>query len=83
MEDEFQVTVQENHSPYQADMPESLQEVIFSDEIGADIFHSLTPTKQRSIIHMISRIKAITIMGNLKASVRKTKDLIKKIPWND
>jgi uncharacterized protein YdeI (YjbR/CyaY-like superfamily) len=61
LEDEFQVTLQEDHSPYQADIPESLQEVIFSDEIGADIFHSLTPGKQRSIIHMISRIKSISL----------------------
>ena len=61
LEDEIQVTLQEDHNPYQADMPESTQEVIFSYEIGTDIFHSFTSGKQRRFIHMISRIKSISL----------------------
>jgi len=51
--DEVTVQLTEDQSEYQAPMPEPLDEVLKSDYEGYQVFQSLTPGKQRSIIHMI------------------------------
>lgn len=83
--DEVDVQLTEDQSEYQAPMPEALDEVLKSDYEGYRVFQSLTPGKQRSIIHMIRRIKsvdlqierALTIIENLKLGIRNNKDLTK------
>jgi len=83
--DEVAVKLTEDQSEYQAPMPEALDEVLKSDYEGYQVFQSLTPGKQRSIIHMIRRIKsvdlqierALTIIENLKLGIRNNKDLTK------
>lgn len=83
--DEADVQLTEDRSEYQAPMPEALDEVLKSDFEGYEVFQSLTPGKQRSIIHMIRRIKsmdlqierALTIIENLKLGIRNNKDLTK------
>lgn len=84
--DEVRVELVQDHTEYQADLPEVLREVLLSDAEGYAIFQSLTPGKQRSIIYMIHNIKSVnlqiekslTIVDNLKAGIRHNRELTKK-----
>ena len=56
-----ELTLKEDKSAYQFNMPESLQEVLDSDPDAADIFAELTPGNQRGLIYLVSKVKSIDI----------------------
>lgn len=57
--DKITVELMQDESKYGLPMPEELQEVLNQDPEGDDIFHSLTPGKQRSMLYFIGKIKDI------------------------
>lgn len=81
-----QVKVQIAHddSPYQAPMPEELQEVLDTDPEGFQRFQALTPGKQRSIIFRVAAGKsidtrinrALKVMEKLKMGLTDLKELM-------
>ncbi|MBT8196520.1 MAG: DUF1905 domain-containing protein [Bacteroidia bacterium] len=72
---EVNVLLEQDKSKYGLPMPEELQEVLNQDKEGDDIFHALTPGKQRSVIYMVNNVKnvdkrirkAIIIIDHLKS----------------
>ena len=68
------LTIRKDTSTYQMDVPEELVELWNQDEEGNTVFHTLTPGKQRSLIHLIAKpkssdiriSKALTILNYLK-----------------
>lgn len=47
-----------DNSTYGMPISEEFQEVLASDPEGSDWFHQLTPGKQRSLLHVINKIKS-------------------------
>ena len=47
-----------DESKYGIPMPEEFQELLYQDEEGNDLFHALTPGKQRSLLHIIGTVKS-------------------------
>lgn len=45
-------------SKYGMPMPEEFQELLYQDEEGNELFHALTPGKQRSLLHIIGKVKS-------------------------
>ena len=66
--------LEKDNSKYGMEMPEEFEELLNQDEDGAKIFESLTPGKQRNLIHIVGKVKssdirirkAITILNYLK-----------------
>ena len=56
--DEVTVEIAPDESDYGMPISEEMQEVLFSDPEGADLFHKLTLGKQRSLIHLINNYKS-------------------------
>lgn len=56
-----ELTLEEDNSAYQFDMPETLQEVLDSDPDAAAVFAELTPGNQRGLIYLVSKVKSIDI----------------------
>lgn len=56
--DEVLVELQPDISKYGIDITEEMEEVLFSDPEGSDLFHKLTPGVQRSLIYIINKIKS-------------------------
>jgi hypothetical protein len=56
--DEVEVEIVKDDSKYGINISEELEEVLFSDPEGHFLFHQLTPGKQRSLIHIINKIKS-------------------------
>jgi len=52
------VELQPDVSKYGIDITEEMEEVLFSDPDGSDLFHKLTPGVQRSLIYLINKIKS-------------------------
>jgi len=52
------VEIQPDVSKYGMEITEEMEEVLFSDPDGSDLFHRLTPGVQRSLIYMINKIKS-------------------------
>lgn len=50
-----------DESKYGIPMPEEFQELLYQDEEGNKLFHSLTPGKQRSLLHLIGIVKSTEI----------------------
>lgn len=59
--DVLSVQLAPDTSEYGMPMPESLREVMDADPEGDQYFHALTPGKQRSLIHLIGKIKSIDL----------------------
>ncbi len=57
--DEIEVVLAKDESRYGLPMPEELREVLNQDPDGDELFHSLTPGKQRSILYFIGKVKDI------------------------
>lgn len=53
-----QVELQPDTSKYGIDITEEMEEVIFSDPKGNDLFDTLTPGAQRSLIYIVNKIKS-------------------------
>ena len=72
--DEVQVELKPDRSKYGMDVPEELNELFRQDKQGKKRFDSLSPGKQRYIIHYVSSVKntqkrvdrAILLIENLK-----------------
>jgi len=54
-----ELTLEKDNSKYGMEMPEELSELLLIDEIGNDLFHKLTPGKQRALIHLVAKNKKI------------------------
>lgn len=57
--DEVQIQMQKDRSEYGMPMPESLQEVLLTDEAAKKYFEALTPGKQRSLIYIVAKVKNV------------------------
>lgn len=55
--DEIFVQMQPDTSDYGMPMPEELAECLYQMPVGNDLFHKLTPGKQRSLIYMVAKPK--------------------------
>lgn len=55
--DEVNVEIVKDDSKYGINISEEFEEVLFSDPEGSLLFHKLTPGKQRSLIHIINKVK--------------------------
>ena len=56
--DTVSVELQPDVSKYGIDITEEMEEVLFSDPEGNDLFEKLTPGVQRSLIYFINKIKS-------------------------
>lgn len=56
--DTVSVELQPDISKYGMDITEEMEEVLYSDPDGSDLFHKLTPGVQRTLIYMINKIKS-------------------------
>lgn len=74
--DEVQVTLEKDRSEYGMPMPESFRELLDQDLEGNHLFHQLTKGKQRTLIHLVGKVKnvdsqlakGLAIMHHLKES---------------
>lgn len=57
--DKIVVELKEDTSKYGLPMPEELQEVLNQDPRAAELFHQLTPGKQRSMLYFVGKVKDI------------------------
>lgn len=72
--DEVSVELQKDGSEYGLPVPEELKEVMRQDPQGKDLFHGLTPGKQRTLIYIVGNVKdpemkiarALVILQHLK-----------------
>lgn len=68
------VVVDPDNSKYGMPLPEELEELFYQDPEGSDVFHTLTPGKQRSLLFLVGKPKssktrlkkALTIIEYLK-----------------
>ena len=56
--DELTIKLREDDSKYGFPVSESFLELLYQDPEGDAVFHSLTKGKQRSLIHIINKIKS-------------------------
>ncbi|MCZ8144461.1 YdeI/OmpD-associated family protein [Flavobacterium sp.] len=56
--DRLMIHLAPDDSTYGMPISEEFQEVLASDPEGSDWFHELTPGKQRSLLHIINKIKS-------------------------
>lgn len=57
--DKVSIELAADESKYGLPMPEELQEVLDQDPEGDQLFHLLTPGKQRSILYFVGKVKDI------------------------
>ncbi len=57
--DEVQVSLEKDRSEYGIPIPESFMVLLSQDLEGSDYFHKLTKGKQRSLIHIVGKVKNI------------------------
>ncbi len=58
---ELHVQLKNDKSKYGIHLPEEMEELLLVDEEGSDLFHQLTPGKQRSLLHLIGKPKSSAI----------------------
>lgn len=56
--DMVQVQMEKDESKYGTPMPEEMQEALYADPEADELFHQLTPGKQRTLIHLVSKVKS-------------------------
>ena len=56
--DILQVEITEDKSKYGIPCPEEMKELLEIDLEGAQLFHELTPGKQRSLLHIVGKVKS-------------------------
>lgn len=77
--DSLQVSLKKDESEYGLPLPEELAELMKQDEEGREVFHKLTPGKQRTLLYIIDHVKntelrlrrAIAIVNHLKRTKGK------------
>jgi uncharacterized protein YdeI (YjbR/CyaY-like superfamily) len=52
------VSLVKDYSEYGLPLPDEFKELLEQDLAGSDIFHSLTPGKQRTLLYIIGKPKA-------------------------
>ncbi len=57
--DEVEILLEKDTSDYGIPMPASFQELLYQDEEGSMYFHELTKGKQRSLIHLVGKVKNV------------------------
>ena len=73
---EVQVEIKKDKSKYGLPMPEELEELLNQDPEGDELFHSLTPGKQRNLLYIVGKPKrsetrlkkAVVVIEHLKAN---------------
>ena len=73
--DVVEVKLEEDQSKYGLPMPEEFEEMLRQDPEGDELFHALTPGKQRNLLYIAGGVKssekrierAIVIVNHLKA----------------
>ena len=58
LNDDVEVELVKDESKYGMALSEEMEEVFLSDPEGSDLFHQLTPGKQRSLIHIVNKFKS-------------------------
>ena len=58
---EINIEIEEDKSKYGIHCPEEMTELLDLDEEGSYLFHKLTPGKQRSLLHIIDKVKSSDI----------------------
>jgi hypothetical protein len=56
--DEVLVTLEKDNSEYGLPMPEEFKELLAQDLAGNEVFHQLTPGKQRTLLYIIGKPKS-------------------------
>lgn len=72
--DKVSINIKPDESKYGMPLPEEMEELFYQDPEGSDVFHTLTPGKQRSLLYLVGKPKnsktrlkkAITIIEYLK-----------------
>ena len=59
--DVLRISIKPDNSKYGLPMPEELQAIFDIDEISDQLFHKLTPGKQRTLLHIIGKPKSSEI----------------------
>ena len=57
--DKVQILIEKESSKYGIPIPESFEVLLDQDVEGSRKFHKLTPGKQRSLIHIVSKVKNV------------------------
>lgn len=73
------VSLRQDNSTYGLPMPDEFQEVLLQDEEGDQLFHALTPGKQRTLLYIVGSVKnpdlrinrALVVLEHLKANKGK------------
>ncbi len=73
------VSLEKDDSKYGLPMPEEMEELLLQDPIGDQLFHALSPGKQRSLLYIVGKPKrpetrlkkALVVVGHLKANQGK------------
>ncbi len=60
----IQVEIRSDESKYGIPLPEEMKYLLEQDDIGSDFFHKLTPGKQRSLLHIVGKVKSSEIRIN-------------------
>lgn len=58
LNDDVKVELVKDESKYGMPLSEEMEEVFLSDPEGSDLFHQLTPGKQRTLIHVVNKYKS-------------------------
>lgn len=58
MGSKVQVSLKKDDSEYGLPMPEEMAEVLASDPKGDELFHALTPGKQRNLLYIVGKVKS-------------------------
>ncbi|UKN02364.1 DUF1905 domain-containing protein [Paracrocinitomix mangrovi] len=56
--DEVEVSISKDDSKYGTKAPDFFEELCFQDPIASDYFHLLTPGKQRTLLHLMCKLKS-------------------------
>ena len=76
VDQEIHIEISKDNSKYGLPVPEVFQELLYQDPEGNELFHKLSPGKQRSLLYMIGKPKseqkqlekAVVILNYLKRS---------------
>lgn len=79
IDDKIEVELGKDRSEFGMEMPEELEVLLLQDEEGSEIFQKLTQGKQRTLIHIVSKVKntnsrlnkVLAILQHLKESEGK------------
>ncbi len=59
--DSLSIELKKENAKYGLPISEEMEEVLYSDPEGTFLFNKLTPGKQRTLIHIVNKIKSINL----------------------